>query len=200
VHTLPCGAVTALSINSASLEFIFRFKTRSRWSQVLRSQHNSFVWLSMVAKQKDCAASLHFISRWSLSFRLAEIQNYSITLNDTVMENKKEDATKRGRPAKEKAKLNFSINLKLTEEDFKTVQEKAAKLGMKPTQYAREMVLKGSVKSRFTLEELDKMRKLSGMANNLNQIAKKANISGYPVMALEMVTVVGEIKKALYDR
>ena len=116
------------------------------------------------------------------------------------MENKKEDTVKRGRPAKEKEKLTYSINLKLTEEDFKTIGEKAAKLGMKPTQYAREMVLKGRVKSRFTIDELDKIRKLSGMANNLNQIAKKANSSGYPVIALEMVTVVGDIKKALYDR
>ena len=116
------------------------------------------------------------------------------------MENKKDETTKRGRPAKEKEKLSYSINLKLTEDDFKNVGEKAAMLGMKPTQYVREMTLKGGVKSRFTIEELAQMRKLSGMANNLNQIAKKANSSGYPVIALEMVTVVGEIKKALYDR
>lgn len=52
-------------------------------------------------------------------------------------------------------------------------KEKAGKLGMKATQYAQEIALKGGIKSRFTLEELDKMRKLSGMANNLNQITRK---------------------------
>jgi len=114
------------------------------------------------------------------------------------MENKKEDTAKRGRPAKEKEKLNYSINLKLTEDDFKTVGEKAAKVGMKPTQYAREMTLKGGVKSRFTIKELDQMRKLSGMANNLNQIAKKANISGYAAIAFEMIKFMGEIKRLIH--
>lgn len=115
------------------------------------------------------------------------------------MENKEEDKTKRGRPEKEKAKLNCSINLKLTEEDFKTVKEKAEKLGMKATQYAREMTLNGDIKSRFTIEELDHMRKLSGMANNLNQIAKQANKSGFSNVALEIVMIADEIKKTFDD-
>lgn len=101
------------------------------------------------------------------------------------MEDKEKNRRKRGRPAKEKTKLSTSINLKLTEADLNKIREKAEKLGMKATQYVREMVLKGSVKSRFTLEELDLMRKLSGIANNLNQIAKKANQAGYIMEAIE---------------
>ena len=116
------------------------------------------------------------------------------------MENKKKDSSKMGRPAKEKAKLSTSINLKLTESDFKTVKEKAEKLGMKATQYAREMTLKGGIKSRFTLEELDLMRKLSGMANNLNQIAKQANKLGFSNSAMEVMIISEEIKKLFYDR
>lgn len=116
------------------------------------------------------------------------------------MENKKKDSPKIGRPAKEKAKLSTSINLKLTESDFKTVKEKAERLGMKATQYVREMTLKGGIKSRFTLEELDQMRKLAGMANNLNQIAKQANKSGFSNSAMEVMIISEEIKKLLYDR
>jgi len=116
------------------------------------------------------------------------------------MENKmEENTTKRGRPAKEKAKLNYSINLKLTEKDFLSVKEKAENLGMKATQYAREMTLKGSIKSRYTIEELDRMRKISGMANNLNQLARLANGSGYPKVAMEMIKFIDEIKKMLHD-
>lgn len=66
------------------------------------------------------------------------------------MENKKEEKPKRGRPGKEKEKLNFSINLKLTETDFNSVKDKAEKIGMKATRYAREMVLKGSGVASFT--------------------------------------------------
>lgn len=115
------------------------------------------------------------------------------------MENKDENKPKKGRPAKEKAKLSTSINLKLTEEDFKTVKAKAEKLGIKATQYAREMTLKGGIKSHFTIEELDLMRKLSGMANNLNQIARQANKAGFSKSALDIIIIAGEIKKMFDD-
>lgn len=117
-----------------------------------------------------------------------------------AMENKKKDSPKIGRPAKEKAKPSTSINLKLTEDDYKTVKEKAEKLGMKATQYAREMTLKGGIKSRFTLEELDLIRKLAGMANNLNQIARKANTDGFKQARLDAYYLFCEIKKLLDDR
>ena len=116
------------------------------------------------------------------------------------MENKEENNRKRGCPTKEKAKLSASINLKLTEADFNKIREKAEKLGMKATLYVREMVLKGSVKSRFTLEELDLMRKLAGIANNLNQIAKKANQAGYIMEAIEIMKIMTQIKRMLNDR
>jgi len=116
------------------------------------------------------------------------------------MESKKEKKPKQGRPAKEKDKLNHSINLKLTEKDFTSIQEKAAKLGMKATIYAREMLLKGRVKSRFSLEELDLMRKLSGMANNLNQLAKKANQAGFEKVGVEIIGIMTQIKNILDDR
>ena len=118
------------------------------------------------------------------------------------MENKKKQRveTLRGRPAKGKEKLTESINLKLSVADFKLVTEKAEKPGMKPTQYAREMTLKGQVKNRFTLEELDLMRKLSGMANNLNQLAKKAHIDGYSQASEVAFYLFFEIKKLLDDR
>jgi Bacterial mobilisation protein (MobC). len=116
------------------------------------------------------------------------------------MENKKNKKEKRGRPQKEKEKLSTSINLKLTEEDFKKVKEKAEKLGMKATQYAREMTLKGGVKSRFTLEELDLMRKLAGIANNMNQLARKANQAGYIKEAVEIMMATRLIKRLLDDR
>lgn len=116
------------------------------------------------------------------------------------MKTKKEKKSKRGRPAKEKEKLTHSINLKLTAKDFSLIKSKAGELGIKATQYVREMVLKGGVKSRFSLEELDLMRKLSGIANNLNQIARKANQAGFVKAGIEMVGIMTQIKKLLDDR
>lgn len=106
---------------------------------------------------------------------------------------------KRGRPAKEKAKLNCSINLKLTEEDLKVIRQKAESLGMTATQYAREMTLKGKIKERHTKEELDLRRKLAGMANNINQLAKKANSDGYAAAATQADYLYSWLKHLLDD-
>jgi predicted DNA binding CopG/RHH family protein len=123
------------------------------------------------------------------------------------IENEKDDkknlgarAIRKGRPPKEKEKLSCSINLKLTAKDFKIIRDKAQELGMKATQYVREMVLKGQVKSRFTIEELDLIRKLSGEANNLNQIAKKANQAGFNRVGNEVLVVLEWIKAVFDDR
>ena len=119
------------------------------------------------------------------------------------MQNKKtnyQNKSKGGRPAKGEDKLTVPINLRLTKSDYNSVKEKADILGISPTQYAREMVLNGSIKSRYTLEELDLIRKVAGMANNLNQIARQANKTGFSNSAMEVMIISEEIKKLLYDR
>lgn len=115
------------------------------------------------------------------------------------MEKEQSEKQGRGRPVKEKEKLTHSINLKLTESDFEIITEQAGKLGMKVTQYARQMTLKGKMKSRFTIEELDLLRKVAGVANNVNHLAKKANSAGFTRFSLEAVAVLRHIKSLLDD-
>ena len=116
------------------------------------------------------------------------------------MGNKKENKPLRGRPPKEKEKLSKSINLKLTAENYKSVQQKAVKVGLTATQYAREITLNGGVKSRFTVEELNLMRQVSGIANNLNQLAKRANQAGFSRVGNEIMVVLEWIKALVHDR
>lgn len=116
------------------------------------------------------------------------------------MENKNVNDKKGGRPPKGDDKLTKSINLKLAVADYDATQKKAEKVGLTATQYVREMTLNGGVKSRFTTEELDLMRKLSGEANNLNQIAKRANQAGFPSVGNEVLVVVERIKALFDDR
>lgn len=115
------------------------------------------------------------------------------------MENKRKNKSKGGRPAKGEKKLSTSINLKLTAKDYNSVRQKAEKLGMTPTEYARELTLKGSIKSRFTLEELDLIRQLGGMANNLNQVARQANKSGFSLVSVEIAHIAVKIKELVDD-
>lgn len=116
------------------------------------------------------------------------------------MDNKRKDKSKGGRPAKGEKKLSIPINLKLTPKDYNSVKQKAEKLGMTPTEYARELTLKGCVKSRFTLEELDLIRQLAGMANNLNQVVKQANKSGFSLVSVEIAHIAVKIKELVDDR
>ena len=111
-----------------------------------------------------------------------------------------EQKSNRGCPAKNDEKLSRSINLKLTERDFDTITERAASVGMKATVYARRMVLDGQVKSRYTKEELDHRRKLAGMANNLNQLARRANTYGFDAVGWDITEVLQDLKKLLDDR
>jgi hypothetical protein len=107
----------------------------------------------------------------------------------------------RGRPAKEEEKkLTRSINLKLTEDDYKAIVQKAESVGMKPTQYTRQMVLNGSIKSRYTKEELDLRRKIAGMANTMNQVARVANKDGFKEAEFIADHLFMELKPLLYDR
>ena len=116
------------------------------------------------------------------------------------MENKRKNKSKGGRPAKGENKLSVPINLKLTPKDYNSVKEKAGKMALTPTQYAREMAINEGVKSRFTLEELDLIRKLAGMANNLNQIAKRINRNEFLQVGLDLVVLASKIKELVDDR
>lgn len=115
------------------------------------------------------------------------------------MENKRTNNKLKGRPTKGEKKLSTSINLKLTAKDYNSVKQKAERFGMSSTEYARELTLKGSIKSRFTLEELDLMRKLAGMANNLNQVAKQANKSGFSLVSVEIAHIAVKVKELVDD-
>ena len=115
------------------------------------------------------------------------------------MENRK-NSKRTGRPSKGENRLSIPINLKLIPKDYNSLKEKAEEMGLTPTQYAREMTINGGVKSRFTLEELDLMRKLAGMANNLNQIAKRVNRNEFLQVGLDLVILAGKIKELVNDR
>lgn len=50
--------------------------------------------------------------------------------------------------------------------------------------FVRKVFEKGNVIERLTVEQADFIRKLYGMANNLNQLAHRANAEGFHTVAL----------------
>ena len=82
-----------------------------------------------------------------------------------------------GRPVKV-VKKEIRAAVRFTKAEYFIIRQKANKAGISASCYIREIAIHGNVKSRFNEEERQFVRQLIGMANNFNQVAKKAHEEG----------------------
>ncbi len=114
--------------------------------------------------------------------------------NNNGMNNGRERANKGGRPVKGVTeKLKYRITVKMATEDYYLLKSKAKSAGISASEFIRGCVTNGGVKERLSKEHGDLIRKLCGMANNLNQLARKANAEGYASVFLPCRTLMIEI-------
>lgn len=86
---------------------------------------------------------------------------------------------KGGRPAKSLAeKRKYRLSLKLNTNEYFQLKSKAKTAGKNRCDFLRELILTGEVIQRFSAEQNEAVRKISGMANNLNQLVKLAHVQG----------------------
>ena len=79
-----------------------------------------------------------------------------------------ENSNTNGRPPKRPVeKKKYKVTLKMATEEFYSLKAKARLAGITRSEYIRRCIATSIV------------RQLSGMANNVNQIAHKANAMGY---------------------
>jgi hypothetical protein len=91
-----------------------------------------------------------------------------------------------GRPTKSPAeKKGYKVSLKMATAEYYLLKSNARLAGVSLSEYIRNVIKKGEVKQRLSPEHLGYVRQLSGMANNINQIARKANSAGYVQAAKE---------------
>lgn len=91
-----------------------------------------------------------------------------------------QNKNKTGRPKKSLGeKKNYRINLKLGTEEYYSLLAKVKKVGTTKSEFIRTCLKKGYVKERLSAEVVGYIRDISGMANNLNQLARQANAQGY---------------------
>lgn len=96
----------------------------------------------------------------------------------------KSEYNKGGRPTKgADRKKKYRITVKLTTEDYYTLKGKAKSAGISMSEFVRKVLDKGNVIERLTIEQADFIRKLCGMANNLNQLTHRANAEGFYTIA-----------------
>lgn len=82
-----------------------------------------------------------------------------------------------GRP-KKLIKREAGTGVRFTKSEYFIVKQKASKAGLKITPYIRTMAIEGQVLARLNSEEKQLLKQLTGMANNVNQMAKKAHQEG----------------------
>ena len=100
---------------------------------------------------------------------------------------------KGGRPKKGAAdKLKYRLTVKMATSDYYTLKGKARSAGISAGEFLRHCMREGQVK-----EHTGYVRKLCGMANNLNQLAHKANAAGFVTVRMECRILVARIEELL---
>lgn len=101
--------------------------------------------------------------------------------------------------ATEKSGKSYVVSVRLNEEQYQTVQENCRKSGRKLSDFWRHALLNAKVTAVATPEDMAILRQIGSMANNLNQLAKKANEAGFKLMEWSLKGLSKEIK-TLYTR
>ncbi len=85
-----------------------------------------------------------------------------------------------GRPAKiPSEKKAYKVTLKMNTDEYYSLKAKARMAGVNRSEFIRRSIRSAIVKQRLSPELMKHIRQLSGMANNVNQIARTANAAGY---------------------
>ena len=99
-----------------------------------------------------------------------------------------------GRPAKSRIdKQNRVVSTKLTELQFYAIRKRATEAGLRVSEYVRQAVVSAEVTPRLNRQDADTIRKLAGEANNINQLAHRANAGGFALVAVELVKLKNRI-------
>lgn len=105
---------------------------------------------------------------------------------------------KGGRPKKGATeKLTYRVAVKLAAADYFRLLTQASDAGVSTSEYMRECFRNGHVKGRLSEEHAVHVRNLCGMANNLNQLAHKANAAGFVTVRMECRVLVARIEELL---
>ena len=99
-----------------------------------------------------------------------------------------------GRPAKSRIdKQKRVVSTKLTELQYYAIKKRAGESGLPVSEYVRQAVVSAEITPRLNRQDADTIRKLAGEANNINQLAHRANAGGFALVAVELVKLKNRI-------
>ena len=92
-----------------------------------------------------------------------------------MIEDNNNNKKKGGRPKKSSThRKSKTIGVCFSEPELYTIRHRATKANLPLSIYCHDAILNGEIKEPLKKEELDILRSLSNMGNNLNQLAKSA--------------------------
>ena len=119
---------------------------------------------------------------------------------NNIQGNRRERANKGGRPVKGATeKLKYRITVKMATEDYYLLRSKAKSAGVSASEFVRGCITEGGVKERLSKEYGDLIRKLCGMANNLNQLTKLSHQTGFYRTKNIVMELLAKLKEVLSD-
>ncbi len=88
------------------------------------------------------------------------------------------------------------VRVMFCENDFVYIQSKAAQAGLSVSEYGHQAMMDNRIKATVTPELAKQIRDLSGIANNVNQLAHDMHIYGMAAVkeqCMRIIRVIGEI-------
>lgn len=105
---------------------------------------------------------------------------------------------KGGRPPKKECDLrNNHVKVGFTDLEYDSVKYKAQQVGKQSYNYVHDAALNARVRSHINDEQVELVRNVAKMGNNLNQIAKKANQSGFTMVKVYCEKTVDQLSLLL---
>lgn len=75
-------------------------------------------------------------------------------------------------------KVSDHVKIGLTSTELDTINYQANRAGMTRSEFCKKAALSAEISPRLTDEEIEQVRRISGISNNINQIARQTNTFG----------------------
>jgi hypothetical protein len=99
---------------------------------------------------------------------------------------------KGGRP-KAKIRRDQTLRIRINATELYLIKTKAREAGMRASTWIRQAAKAARIAPRWTPEQMELLRMMAGMANNLNQLAKQANSGKLLFIVRKCETLLAEI-------
>ncbi len=109
-----------------------------------------------------------------------------------------QDKKKGGRPKKSPVtRKDKTIAVCFSEPELYAIRHRATKANLPISVYCHDAILNGEIKEPLKKEELDTLRSLSNMGNNLNQLVKTAKFLSIKRLESEAISVLEAIRNII---